>query len=297
MSEQISEPILKSNFELYSRIHNDKRKDLLIFIYDQPRNYTQLIEFSLLKPGSLYHHLNTLIPLIEKQAHGLYVITKLGREIVENLNLVDLNNKKPSVAKENIQEDDLNIIGDENDSTNKVSEKTAEVTSSTDLLAVIWLGNSSLFLIGFILTIVVLLGFQGISLAGSAVYSVGNNIAFMFDIMAFAIGFASLYYLEMLQVKHSVYNKMKFIITIRFLSMMPGVIIGISLLLLHLSGIIPATNLYPWIFSLTITLGTLVAAAGIYYLRSLPFNQALLFAIVPGMIDLLLGVIVLIVNS
>jgi hypothetical protein len=296
---QIEETILKDHYELYNRIQNDKRKQLLIFIYQQNRNYTQLNEFSGLKPGSLYHHLKILDPLIEKQAHGLYVITNLGRKIVEELKLIDPIDRKPVIGNALVHEqptfDSSNgdIKKQELENDRKTEVKNTAINWS-DPLAVIWIGQSSYFLIGTTFIVMILLGLQGISFAGSAIYAVEGNIVFAFDIVAFLLGLGSLWYIENLTARIEVYNRIKFIFTIRIISMIPGIIVGITLLLIYLGGGSITPSIFPMIFVFTIFLGTIVAAFGIHYLRSQPFNIAILIAVIPGFIDLIIGGIVLI---
>ena len=295
LKKQINESLIKDNYKLYNRIQNEKRRKLLLFIYEQARNYTQLIEYSGLKPGPLYHHLNILEPLIEKLTHGQYTITEFGREVVEKMNFVDDTNRKPLINRFSKHNGPLSVVpGERQVNDNKDRGLNFESNTWNDPLAIIWLGNSNYILITLTISIMILLGIQGISFAGSAIYAVGGNIAFSFDIIAFILGLSSLYYLEMFQTKNKIYNQFKFIFTIRIISMIPGTIVGISLLLLYMSGENPPSQAYPWIFGITLLLGTFVAATGIHYLRGQPFNQSLLIAVVPGMIDLLLGLIVLI---
>jgi len=76
--------------------------------------------------------------------------------------------------------------------------------------------------------------------------------------------------------------------------MMPGVIVGFALLILFTGGIVPSISAYAVIFVITLVLGTLVAASGIFFLRGISKEDALLYAIVPGVVDLLLGLVILI---
>ncbi len=304
ISMQLDPENIKQNYDMYNRLQNDHRKKLLVFIYQEPKNYTQLMEFSGLKQGSLYHHLNVLMPLIEKRGHGLYAITEEGKSIVEELDYVDVVERKPKVKS-----------GDSSNETEgteiskpiikKMSTKTEvnieEANSSVfpeikqggkDPLALIWLGIPSYILVGIVLTTVALLSIIGISLAGSAIYSIGKN-AFLFDLVSFILGIGALYYIEITIFRNSIYNRLKYSFIIRILSMLPGVVIGIGILLLFISDIMIGEGAFPWIFAISIVLGTLFASSGISYLRGTTFGRALVIATIPSFIDLLLGILIL----
>ncbi|MHA2274881.1 MAG: winged helix-turn-helix domain-containing protein [Candidatus Kariarchaeaceae archaeon] len=293
--DQIEETILRNNYELYNRLQNEKRKKLLVFIYEEQRNYTQLMDFSGLKPGSLYHHLKILEPLIEKQAHGLYAITTLGTKIVDQMNLIHKGNQKPTVQSITNNEDSIIVPsnGGSDKSLDSVSTSVNELNEWSDPLAMIWIGFSSYILIGTTILVMLLLGNQGVAFAGSAIYAIDGRIVFAYDFIAFIFGMGSLWYIENVTMKFEVYNRLKFIFSIRIISMLPGVIVGISLLLLYLGGISPPSTIFPVIFVITLLLGTFTSAIGIAYLRSQSFTNSLLIAVVPGMIDLLIGVVVL----
>ncbi|MHA2092941.1 MAG: winged helix-turn-helix domain-containing protein [Candidatus Kariarchaeaceae archaeon] len=293
--DQIEETILRNNYELYNRLQNEKRKKLLVFIYEEQRNYTQLMDFSGLKPGSLYHHLKILEPLIEKQAHGLYAITTLGTKIVDQMNLIHKGNQKPTVQSITNNEDPIVIPsnGGSDKSLDSVTTNVNELNEWSDPLAVIWIGFSSYVLIGTTILVMLLLGIQGVAFAGSAIYAIDGRIVFAYDFIAFIFGMGSLWYIENATMRFEIYNRIKFIFSIRIISMLPGVIVGISLLLLYFGGISPPSTIFPIIFVITLLLGTFTAAMGITYLRSQSFTNSLLIAVVPGMIDLLIGVVVL----
>jgi hypothetical protein len=299
---QLDPENIKQNYDMYNRLQNNHRKNLLIFIYQEPKNYTQLMEFSGLKPGSLYHHLNVLMPLIEKRGHGLYAITDEGKSIVEEMDFVDVVERKP-IVKSVDENGETEIIS--KPIIKKVSTKTKidviEASSSPspdikqdgkDPLALIWLGFPSFILVGIVLTTVALLSFIGISLAGSAIYSIGNS-AFLFDLASFVLGIGALYYIELTIFRNSIYNRLKYSFIIRILSMLPGVVIGIGILLLFISDIMISEAAFPWIFTISIVLGTLFASSGILYLRGTTFARALVIATIPSFIDLLLGIIIL----
>ncbi len=310
----------KDKYDMYNRMQNKKRQLLLAFIYEAPRNYTQLKEFSGLKPGSLYHHLNILIPLIEKKGHGVYEITEYGKEIVEELKLV--NKLRPKISNTTIEPDTKNedmdlpkikVVRNEEESSeqeietnndevklvDKLDIKHDEITEETDLtinwddpLAALWLGTPSYIIFGIILLISIILATQGIALAGSAIYAV-NNIAFVFDLFAFIIGIGLLYYIELGIYRNQVYSKLKYITIIRVLSMLPAAVMGLGIILLTLSGVIISSAVIPWIFTISIIFGTLFAASGISYLRGFNIYRSLIIASVPSFMDLFLGIIII----
>lgn len=302
---QLDPENIKRNYDMYNRLQNNHRKKLLIFIYQEPKNYTQLMEFSGLKPGSLYHHLNVLMPLIEKRGHGLYAITEEGKSIVEELDYIDVVERKPKIKSvdSNNEIEDTDIIG--KPIVKRISTKTevdiVETSSppvsgikpdGKDPLALIWLGLPSYILVGIVFTTVILLSIIGISLAGSAIYSIGKN-AFLFDLVSFVLGIGALYYIEVTIFRNSIYNRLKYSFIIRILSMLPGVVIGIGILLLFISDIMIGDAAFPWIFAISIVLGTLFASSGISYLRGTTFARALVIATIPSFIDLLLGILIL----
>ncbi len=301
---QLDPENIKQNYDMYNRLQNSHRKKLLIFIYQEPKNYTQLMEFSGLKPGSLYHHLNVLIPLIEKRGHGLYAITEEGKSIVEEMDFVDEAERKPivnSIDSAN-ETEDAEIIGKPIIKKDPIKTEVDIIGSSPiseinhdgkDPLALIWLGLPSYILVGIVLTTVILLSIIGVSLAGSAVYSIGKN-AFLFDLVSFVLGIGALYYIEVTIFRNSIYNRLKYSFIIRILSMLPGVVIGIGILLLFISDIMISETAFPWIFAISIVMGTLFASSGISYLRGTTFARALVIATIPSFIDLLLGILILI---
>lgn len=316
---------LKDKYEMYNRIQNDKRKSLLVFIYESNKNYTQLMEFSKLKPGSLYHHLNVLMPLIEKKGHGLYTITDLGKEVVERLNLIQKDETRPKIsdlnknyefeksAEENIVETyPILITSDEVDIEKEQDEAQSERSSEINILveskiegmikksnidwddplSALWLGKPSYIIIGIIAITTIILAIQGIALAGSAIYMVGD-LAFAFDLFALFIGIGILYYIELGIYKNQVYNKFKYITIIRVLSMLPATVMGIGILLITYSGVALNDGVIPWIFSFSIFFGTIFAASGISYLRGTNKYRALVIASIPSFMDLFLGIIII----
>lgn len=278
--------LVKENYELYTRIQNDKRKQLLSYIYVQSRKYKDLIEFSGLKPGSLYHHLSILEPLIEKRGHGLYYITELGKKIVEDLNLVDINSTKPKIKS------DLGV-NPSSQEIDSISPTDSVTNTIEDNLSLIWLGKMNYIILAIIVAISTIMAMQGVALAGSAIYATGKELAIKFDLAAFILVVISLYAIETFKQSPPIYNRIQFIITIRLMSMLPGTVMSIGLYLLFTSDIIPSASIYPWLFVISLILGTVTTAVGVSYLRSQPFQKSLDSAILISIIDLLLGIVIL----
>ncbi|MHA2097358.1 MAG: hypothetical protein ACW99A_01620 [Candidatus Kariarchaeaceae archaeon] len=278
--------LVTETYELYTRIQNEKRKQLLSYIYAQSRKYKELIEFSNLKPGSLYHHLNILEPLIEKRGHGKYHITDLGITIVEALNLIDTGDTKPKISSDSIPDSDIK-------ETDTKPPNGSLTHNLEDNLSLLWLGKTNYVILGIILIMSISMALQGIALAGSAIYATGVGVALKFDVAAFVLGILALYTIEKIKQSYPVYKRTKYIITIRLMSMVPGTVISIGLLLLFSSDIVPADTIYPWLFTISLILGTLTTAIGISYLRGVSIEKAADLAILIGIIDLLLGIVIL----
>lgn len=279
--------LVKENYELYTRIQNDKRKQLLSFIYLQSRKYKELIEFSGLKPGSLYHHLSILEPLIEKRGHGLYYITELGAKIVEDMDLVDLRNTKPIIKSDM----EVNLSSS---NVEKISQNNNTKGSLDDKLSLIWLGKINYTILGIVVIVSIIMALQGIALVGSAIYAPGIELAIKFDIAAFILVIFSLFIIETIKQPQPIYNQIQFIITIRLMSMLPGTIMSIGLFLLFTSDIIPSNSIYPWLFMISLISGTFTTAVGLSYLRSQSFQKSLDLAILVTLIDLFLGIVIII---
>ncbi|MDH5403714.1 MAG: hypothetical protein OEZ01_11745 [Candidatus Heimdallarchaeota archaeon] len=348
MKISVKENEIKDQFLLYNKIKNNIRKELLIFIYHSNRSYKELIEYTGLKPGSLYHHLNILVPLIEKIDHGMYQISDQGRQIVESNYITSKINQKPLVT--NIETNDTPTINHErieksldldnearsqNQSPaqnlelnldqelkylkdqgqnqelkhlkdqipdqslakfpNQITSPPLEPPSTTfdTILATIWIQPSSYILILFVGAVSIILGFLGVSLAGSAIYVSRPVNPYLINITSFLLGILSLLLIEEFISKNDIYSKLKFIFIIRIISMLPGSIIGLSLLLLFYSGVTPPYSIYPIIFMITIIFGNLTATTGIYYLRNETIPNSIIYASIPSSIDLLLGVVIL----
>ncbi|MHA2248954.1 MAG: hypothetical protein ACXAD7_01265 [Candidatus Kariarchaeaceae archaeon] len=274
---------------------------MLIEIYRSPRRYSDLIELTNLKPGSLYHHLNVLKPLVEKRAHGLYHITKIGISLVEKLNLVNIDGQKPNIietktspfiSEPNIQRIETDVGSAMDQEASKIILHSTDTID--DALSLLWLGWSNYFLLISTLIITVILSSYGISLAGSAIYAIGGWIALSFDLIAFTLGWMALYTLERYSSNNRIYGELRFSLAIRLISMMPGAIVGIALLLLFLNGNSPKESAYPWLFVITLGFGLIACASGIHYLRGRSSSTALRMASIPITIDLLMGTVVLV---
>lgn len=282
----IKEDDLRTHHELYSKIQNDYRQMILSFCYQESRSYSELIEETGLKPGSLYHHLGILDPLVVKSGHGQYSITPLGREIAEEFDLI--TDTKPSIDKEDTDE-----IQEEVDQQDEKSVTT--LINPETILEQIWLFWPSYIIVILTLGIVIWLATYGVALAGSAIYAVGDS-AFIFDLTAILLGLLVLYSIESILFRFHPQNRIRFTLTIRIISMVPATVVGIALLILYIQGIIIPASIFPWLFAITITLGTLIAASGIQYLRGITFSDAITWASLVSGIDLLLGIVVLIVQ-
>lgn len=237
---------------------------MIIAIYQKPVHYSELTELTGLKPGSIYHHLRVLEPLIQKEEQGIYSITEIGMNIVESMELVDILSQKPNI-------------------------KTKPITTEDDILHQVWLGSLNKILLGFTSLVTLLLGFQEVALAGSAIYAIQGWGVFLFDVIALFLGWGILYTLEYI-TPGEIFEEKSYILTIRLLSMLPGTIVGLGLLLMLISGSMINMIVFPYIFALTSILGLLMAVTGEYYLRALPIRKAVRFAALPVLADMLLGI-------
>jgi len=282
MKETVLE--LQENYELYNKLKNETRKELLLYIYDQPRTYKDLIEFSQLKPGSLYHHLGILDPLIEKIDHGLYQITPVGKQLIVRMDFIPSKDLKPNISAMNVDHSSIENLEGRSIVTSKLQPERLEL---------IWLSSLTYANIIISLSLMVLLSFQGIAIAGSAIYAIGGVATIVIDLLALFIGIGIMYFIEEIVFDYSRYERLKFITFIRIISMAPGVIVGITLYLLYSVGFSAFPTDFTILFSITIVLGTLVAASGIHFLRGLTIGDSLIYASVPVIVDLLIGVVVL----
>ncbi len=259
-------------FDMKNRLRNKNRSLMLKQIYLGPQRYQDLIILTNLKPGSLYHHLRILDELIEKQDHGVYVITDLGRKVVEHFNLIDASTIKPSI-----------------------SFSSKEIISE-DVLSNIWLGYSALIMWFFIFVVTLLLGTEGVSLAGSAIYSIGYPTSFLFDLVAVTLGWFPL--ILIYKIQGSTDSKEYFYETflIRSFSMFPGSIFGVSIYLIYITNNSISESVFPWLFSISLIAGLIFSSTGVYYLKNKNLSDSILISLIPTSIDLMLGLIVLLVN-
>lgn len=261
---------MKQDFQLLDRLRNKKRKLMLIAIYKKSRHYSELTELTGLKPGSIYHHLKVLEPLVRKESQGLYEITEEGKKLVENNGLVEIEVQKPTVKTTKIEYD-----------------------RNEDVLHSIWLGKLNKALLIFVVSVVILLAFNGVALAGSAIYVLDSWSVIIFDFVAIGLGWGALYLLEII-THNKLYKDIWFTLTIRLLSMLPGSIIGLGLFLLFLIGVYPSDLVFIILFVLSTLGGLLTAATGEYYLRLKASHTAIRVAAIPFIIDILLGGVVLV---
>ncbi len=261
---------MDSDFEYKDRLRSANRKKMIIAIYSKSTHYSELVELTGLKPGSIYHHLKVLVPLIKKEEQGIYSITPLGQRIVESMELVNIEAQKPNV-------------------------KTTPIISD-DMLELIWIGPLNRILIIFVLIVTILLATQGVALAGSAIYSVPGWTVLLFDITALLLGWGVLYTLELITPLR-IYNEKHYPLTIRLISMLPGAIVGLGLYLMFISGIIISNSVFPYLFVITTLLGLLVGVTGEYYLRSQTISHSVKFVSLPVFIDMLLGIAIILSSN
>ncbi|OLS29087.1 MAG: hypothetical protein HeimC2_02820 [Candidatus Heimdallarchaeota archaeon LC_2] len=259
-------------FDMKNRLRNKNRSLMLKQIYLGPQRYQELIILTNLKPGSLYHHLRILGELIEKQDHGVYVITNLGRVVVEHFDLIDPSTIKPSI-----------------------SYASAEVIPE-EVLSNIWLGYSALILWTFILIVTVLLGSEGVSLAGSAIYSIGYPTSFLFDFIAITLGWFPIVLIYKIQGSTKPREYLFETFMIRSFSMFPGSIFGLSIYLLFITDNLISENVFTWLFSVSLIAGLIFSSTGVYYLKNKSMTDSILISLIPTSIDLMLGIIVLLIN-
>lgn len=263
---------IQIEFEYIDRIKNKHRKAILLSLYESPQHYKELVSLTNLKPGSIYHHLGVLEPLARKTDHGLYEITHKGVDLLEAMNLVE--KPKPKVSEQ-------------------LDPAEISAHSQDNLLVSIWLGKINYILIIFTLIITVSLAYYGVSLAGSALYPIGDwRVVLIFNTLAFILGWSSYYFSEILTIKNRIYNIIKFTIAIRVLSMLPGAIVGLSLFIIFIFGIIPSASFYPWLMGITTILGYILAASGLYYLRGRDRASSLIISGIAASIDVIFGLIV-----
>jgi hypothetical protein len=221
-------------------------------------------------------------------------IVKEGELQIED---VEENSSYPSVSTSSKNNSDNSLILPE-DKISSVqvpfgSSESNKMISPENLLYYFWLSPTSYILLAISIIVIILLGSQRVAFAGSAIYAVGEGDAFLVDLLAIILGMGALFILEAITQNYPIYDRLKFILFIRIISMLPSLIMGITLLLLFSLGVIPPENIYPFIFLIGLVMGTFTMTSGLHYLRAQPVNDALMYSIVPTFIDLLVGVVIL----
>ena len=79
--------------------------------------------------------------------------------------------------------------------------------------------------------------------------------------------------------------------------MLPASIMGLGLLLLYLEGIVLGQTVNTIIFIISFLFGIIVTFSGIYYLFERPKKLAIISSGILGMVDLLLGIVILIAGT
>jgi len=285
-----TEKSLEEANAMFQRIENGTRKEMLSYIYKSPRTYSDLIAQTGLKPGSLYHHLKILNGLVEKREHGLYAISLLGQQIVEALELT--KDTRPSILPEVKSEDNLSTDANKTEIFDNAVVTSLPTVERLD--QVLWLGIPNVFIILLVITVVIYMGFQDVVIAGSALYAVYGPNPFFFDVTAILLGWFSLYTLEKWILSSTPYHAILYAFVIRIMMMLPAVIVGIALSLIFISGSAISPVAFQILFAITITLGYVVAVNGLQYLRGVDRSRAINLALVPSIIDLLLGIVIFI---
>ena len=284
----MNEERLQEQAELYALIQNDTRRRLLKFIYQESRSYKDLIEFSNLKPGSLYHHLKVMDKLVDKLDHGLYGITEQGKWILHELDMVA--DTKPQVTQH--QPEVSEVLESQRESI--TSQKILAPNQSTDMLNhLLWIGTPNIVLIAAIVLINILMAFQGVTIAGIAIYTA--PLAGLFSILAFGIGLVVLYYIEQLVFSLEVHRSLQYAVIIRIVGMLPASLIAFTMYILFLVGLTPGTTGWMLLFVVSSVLGYLVMTLGLQFLQGIEKGQASLLAALPSAVDLLIGFTILLV--
>ena len=160
----------------------------------------------------------------------------------------------------------------------------------------IWLGYSALILWIFILIVTVLLGFEGVSLAGSAIYSIGYPTSFLFDFIAITLGWLPIVLIYKIQGSTKPREYLFETFMIRSFSMFPGSIFGLSVYLLYVTDNLISENIFNWLFSVSLIAGLIFSSTGVYYLKNKNMTDSILISLIPTSIDLMLGSIVLLIK-
>ncbi len=311
------------DIELMDKVRNKNRRKMLLMAYRAPVRYHEIFEETGLKPGSIYHHLRVLEPLIEKEGQGVYRITETGRLVVEALEMVEdrkpvVEDGKPAVVGLNSVVKDSKSVGDQSGSASKsVVLESSDVSTSDDPVRSevisgnislefsgnhqseellerfeeVWLSRYAWVLLGLSLFVSILLAFSGVSLIGSGIYR-GNSFALALDLFAFLVASGLLYVIEDMTSKYSPRSRLSNVLLIRLVSMIPAVIVGMTVFFLYVGGVLLNQTGFNILFVVTVMLGWVLATAGISVLRGKSLHYASLMAFVVTLSDLLIGLVV-----
>jgi DNA-binding HxlR family transcriptional regulator len=277
------------NFELIDKINNKNRKIILIELYKNPLHYHEIMSLTNLKPGSIYHHLKILEPLVQKFDQGIYEITELGRNIIEQLELIPIDFQKPNMKISRIS----NIS-----QTKKVDEgylKRSDVGS--ELGDYFFIGKYSYLIFLYVVFISLSLINYDIVIAGSAIYKVPPGTAVYFIIIAFFSGWITIFMLEDVFRNLPKFVIVKNTLLVRLISMFPPSIIGTSLLVLYINGYTLFATAQIIIFILSILVSLLLSSKAHSFLNGTDIRIALQVCGFMVIIDLLIGVVVIVLMS
>ncbi len=262
--------------DILPKIKNKTRKEIVIFLFSEPRSYSQLISHTRLKPGSLYHHLKVLDPLVEKKESGLYSLTSLGRTLAEEQGLINFMNIQQKAHVSRIS-----------------TESTTDESGQPVDYSKFWESGMGLFWGLIILAVSILLGISGVAFAGSALYRVKFPFSFYYDLSAFVIGFVILLMSELFMLRFPQESLRVPVLTVRIISMVPGALMGVSVYVLYLQNIYLNLLAFNIIFTITVFSGLIVSAISIKYFQGFEFRTSLFLATPMILSDLLIGVVVL----
>lgn len=269
-------------FALYDKIKNKNRKAILLAVYRHPVRYNEIMEMTGLKPGSIYHHLKVLEPLVEKVDQGIYQITDQGREVIETLNLVEKPAQKPAVEQQ---------LG-----KSKESKLVQLQDIQPELDDYVFLGKYLYVLLAIIAFITVALSWFDVAVAGSVLYATPPNLAWIFSLLAFGLGWLGLFIIEDLTKHQQFPHIIRHTLTIRLLSALPSSLVGISLYILFIVGFTLNSTAFFFLFLITLVTGLLVGARSLMYLQGADVWLALEYMLALGIIDLSLGSVILVVS-
>jgi len=287
----------------------------LLRAYIAPVRYNEILSETGLKPGSIYHHLKVLEPLIVKQGQGVYIITETGRAVVEALEMVE--DKKPvvvdsptapeksaqvtslssplpqsHVVSEAPSNDDNTLSTSQLSSQFGIDTQKSVENSVTERFSELWISRYVWIFIILNLTVSLLLAIFGISLIGSGIYRTGS-LAFAIDMIAFFIAFGLLYTIEDLTSQYSPRGRIFDVLLIRLSSMLPAVIVGITVYILYLGGVTLSQVGFNVLFVITVLLGWFISLSGISFLRGRSVQYGSILAFLTTISDLLIGLVMI----